>query len=141
MTAKEYLLQVLNLEKKIRRLEWQRADLRAQMYRVGSPANLSERVQTSKTDDTFLRLIARVDRKERQIVKEIDRLIILKDRVIRQIGQLDDERQREVLYERYINLKDGRLQSWEGVAEQLHYTDRQCKRIHGRALQQLQSLL
>lgn len=136
MTAKQYLSKIRLLNDKINRLERQRADLRSLMYGTGSPANMSERVQTSGgTDDKWLKLIARIDEKERGIVAMIDELIDMKESVIIQIERLSipnitqERNYKAILYAHYIEGV-----SLEQIAADMHYSYKWVCKLHGYAL-------
>lgn len=136
MTAKQYLSKIRVLNDKINRLERQRADLRALMYGTGSPANMSERVQTSGgTDDKWLRLIARIEEKERGRVAMIDELIDMKESVIIQIERLtvpnvtQERNYKAILYAHYIEGV-----SLEQIAADMHYSYKWVCKLHGYAL-------
>lgn len=131
MTAKEYLQQIYVCNRRMKRIQETREQLRIDMYSIGSPmGNMSsDRVQTSTTEDKFGRMIARVDKLERDLVKEHGRMLALKDKIIRQIEAMDNEQQRSVLYNRYVLLHD-----WETIAEDMNYTTRRIYQIHGEAL-------
>lgn len=129
MTAKEYLEQVGEIDSIIKRLERERDELRADLYRVGSPANMGERVQSSKSGDTFFRLIAKIDKKDREIQREMVRLVDMKNRIIRQIERLKNEDHRAVLIYRYVMGLH-----WNEIAEQMHYSIRSCHNKRDEAL-------
>ena len=131
MTAKEYLQQIYVCNRRMKRIQETREQLRIDMYSIGSPmGNMSsDRVQTTTSGDKFGRMIARVDKLERDLVKEHGRMLALKDKIIRQIEAMDNEQQRSVLYNRYVLLHD-----WETIAEDMNYTTRRIYQIHGEAL-------
>lgn len=131
MTAKEYLQQIYVCTRRMKRIQETREQLRIDMYSIGSPmGNMSsDRVQTSTSGDKFGRMIARVDKLERDLVREHGRMLALKDKIIRQIEAMDNEQQRSVLYNRYVLLHD-----WETIAEDMNYTTRRIYQIHGEAL-------
>lgn len=131
MTAKEYLQQIYVCNRRMKRIQETREQLRIDMYSIGSPmGNMSsDRVQTSTSGDKFGRMIARVDKLERDLVKEHGRMLALKDKIIRQIEAMNNEQQRSVLYNRYVLLHD-----WETIAEDMNYTTRRIYQIHGEAL-------
>ena len=112
MTANEHLQQVYTIQRKIKRLEDRREDLRADLYSVKSPSDLPEiRVQTSLTGDKMLELVAKVDELERNIIAEIDRLTDKKQEIIAEIEKVPRENYRQLLFERYILFK-----KWEQIA-------------------------
>lgn len=132
MTAKEYLQQVYHISQKIKRLQKRRDDLRNDLYNLGSPTGHmdADKVQSSMMDDKMLRLIARVDELERGIVSETEELIASKQRIIRQIEALDDERYRMILFDRYVM-----MYRWEAIAADMNYRLKWVYALHGKALQ------
>lgn len=131
MTAKEYLQQVFYIDKRIRRLQHRREDIRHDLYSIGSPSGKidADKVQTSTSGDAMLRLIAKVDKIERDIVRELDLLTEEKQRRAEQIEALSDERYRMLLFDRYIL-----LYSWEQVAVEMNYRIKWIYELHGQAL-------
>lgn len=131
MTAKEYLQQIYVCNRRMKRIQETREQLRIDMYSIGSPmGNMSsDRVQTSTSGDKFGRMIARVDKLERDLVKEHGRMLALKDKIIRQIEAMDNEQQRSVLYHRYVL-----CWKWSAIAEDMMLDERWIYRIHGQAL-------
>lgn len=132
MTAKEYLQQVYHMHRKVNRLKARREQLRAEMYSIGSPSGKmdADRVQTSMSGDTMLRLIAKVDSLERDIVYEIDEMLDSQRRIAKEIERIPNERQRDVLHKRYIECK-----RWEQIAVDLDVSVRYVYMVHGDALQ------
>ena len=103
MTAKEHLQQVYAIQRKIKRLEARREDLRADLYSVKSPSDLPEiRVQTSLTGDKMLELVARVDELERSIIDEVKTLTEMKQGIIAEIEKVPNENYKQLLYDRYV---------------------------------------
>ena len=101
MTAKEHLQQVYAIQRKIKRLQDRREDLRADLYSVKSPSDLPEiRVQTSLTGDKMLELVAKVDELERGIIAEIDELTEKKQEIISEIERVPQENDRQLLFDR-----------------------------------------
>lgn len=130
MTAKEYLQQIYRLDRKIKRLEAKREAIRADLYSVKSTTDYNaDRVQTSVEGDTMLRLIAKVDSIERDIIAELNQLISLKDKISRQIESVQNERQKAVLFRRYVL-----CERWEQIAVDLNVSVRYVYMIHGEAL-------
>ena len=132
MTAKEYLRQIYQMNRRVKRLEARREQLRVQMYSLGSPSGKmdADKVQTTLSGDTMLRLIAKVDEAERDIIKEIDRMVDAQKLIAIQIERLPNDKQRDVLHKRYIEFK-----RWEQIAVDMDITVRHVYRIHGDALQ------
>lgn len=132
MTAKEYLQQIYITTKKIERLEQSREQLRADLYSIKSPSGSmsSTVVSSSVSGDKMEKLIAKADCIERDIVKELDRLIKKRDKITRQIEKVPDERYRTILYQRYVQCL-----KWERIADNLNHDLRYVYRLHGDALQ------
>ena len=134
MTVKEaraYLEQIKILKSKIKRLEAKREELRADLYSVKSTTDYNrDKVQTSIEGDTMLNLIAKVDGIERDIIAELERAIVLKNWISKQIEQLPNERQKTILFRRYIL-----GERWEQIAVYLDVSVRYVYKVHGYALQ------
>lgn len=106
-------------------------DLRDCLFAYGrSPSDLtSDRVQTSADPDRLVALISKIDAKEKQIVRRIDALVDLKEKVSGQIQKLQDPRYAELLHSRYVL-----CMKWEEIAVQTHTDLRWVYRLHGQAL-------
>ncbi len=137
MTAKEHLQQVYAIQRKIKRLQDRREDLRADLYSVKSPSDLPEiRVQTSLTGDKMLELVAKVDELERGIIAEIDELTEKKQEIIAEIERVPQENYRQLLFDRYIL-----CQKWEQIALDRDKGVRWIYRLHGKALNTFEKVL
>ena len=132
MTAKEYLKKIYYLDRKIKRLREQRADLEGMLYSVGltSPGFDKERVQTSRRQDKMAELVADVEAKDKEIVQQTRRLIREKEKIIRQIEQLPDQKYVDILFYRYV-----RLCKWEDIARVMSYAETYVRHaLHAEAL-------
>ena len=131
MTAKEYLQQIFYINKKIQRMQRQREDLRNDLFSLKSPTGnmTADKVQSSLTGDAMLRLIAKVDDIERDIVRQLDTLVDAKKHITEQIDALDDERYRTLLFDRYVFFF-----TWEQVAVDMNYRIKWVYELHGNAL-------
>jgi len=137
MTAKEHLQQVYAIQRKIKRLQDRREDLRADLYSVKSPSDLPEiRVQTSLTGDKMLELVAKVDELERGIIAEIDELTEKKQEIISEIEKVPQENYRQLLFDRYIL-----CQKWEQIALDRDKGVRWIYRLHGKALNTFEKVM
>lgn len=137
MTAKEHLQQVYAIQRKIKRLQDRREDLRADLYSVKSPSDLPEiRVQTSLTGDKMLELVAKVDELERGIIAEIDELTEKKQEIIAEIEKVPQENYRQLLFDRYIL-----CQKWEQIALDRDKGVRWIYRLHGKALNTFEKVM
>ena len=131
MTAKEYLQQIYYINKKIQRMQRQREDIRNDLFSLKSPTGnmTADKVQSSMTGDAMLKLIAKVDGIERDIVAELDVLVSKKKHITDQIAALSDERFRTLLFDRYVF-----LYTWEQVAVDMNYRIKWVYELHGNAL-------
>lgn len=76
--------------------------------------------------------IARIDALERKAAKAREKALDLAEEIEAMIDGLDDNTQKSVMTLHYL-----RGYSWVKVGMILHYTDRNVRRIHGRALEEL----
>ena len=129
MTAKEYLQQIYTIRCKIKRLEASRQEIRADLYSIKSPAPDSVRVQTTVSGDKELKLIARVDEIERDLVSEIESLTEKKKAIIEEIEEVPVENYKQLLFDRYVL-----CQKWEKIACDYDKGIRWIYRMHGKAL-------
>lgn len=131
MTAKEYLQQIYRCQCEIKRIEDQMAWIRNEMYGLSSPSGQRDiRVQTSTSGDSMLRLIAKAEEIEHDLSERKDRLMALRLEICDEIEALADERYRNLLYRRYVN-----MWTWEEIAVEMHMVVRHIYRLHGDALQ------
>lgn len=132
LTAKEYLLQVRRKEAIINRLRCDKENLRQILYSLGG-AQDGERVQTSRNNDRFGSIYAKIDEKDCMIARRIDELIDFKVKVSDEISTLSDPKYIEILHRRYV-----RFQSFEQIAVDMGYSYRYVTKMHGYALLEFQ---
>ena len=135
MTTKEYLQEIYKLSRRIKRLQEIRAEIRADLYSVKSAPLSSDKVQSSAGDDRMAKLIAKVDRIERDIVDQIDKLTDRREAICGQIEQVEDERYKTILYDRYVL-----CHKWERIAVDMDLEIRWVYRLHGEALKSFEKL-
>lgn len=131
MTAKEYLMQIYRMNRRLTRLKRRRDEIRASMFSIGSPSGQmdADRVQTSLSGDSMLRAISKLDLLTREIDSEIAELEERKQRILNEIEQLSDERHRTILTDRYVH-----CWRWEAIAADVKHDLRYVYRLHGDAL-------
>lgn len=134
MIAKEYLKQVRNLDKLINAKISELDELEKQITSLHS-VTLGDKVQSSSSGDSLQRTIDKIIDMRAEINGEIDRLVDLKAVIRNQLNSLNDNRYIAVMVEYYINGK-----TFEKIAENMHYSNRQIIRIHGNALQKFREL-
>ncbi len=128
MTAKEYLLQVRKKEAVIARLKFDKENLREILCSIGGTGE-GERVQSSRNNDRFGSVFARIDEKDCLIAEKLEELVEFKVRVSDEISTLSDARYIEILHKRYI-----RFMSFEQIAVDMGYSYRYVTKMHGYAL-------
>lgn len=127
MTPKEYLQRVRRLDvrvdQKVTELELMKK------YPINASAWGEEKVQTSPSQDGVYLLVARIMEAQEEVNREIDNLIDLRQKVIREIQSLQNVVYEQILYKRYIEYKD--LQE---IAKEMNYSYDRLKHLHGMAL-------
>ena len=131
MTAKEYLQQAYRIDRKIKldteKLVATRSALYGKTARYDSDG--SKPVPCGNgTESAVLRVM---DLEER-LTKEIDELTEKRREIECAVGAVPDEVQREVLTRRYLL-----YQKWEVIAEEMCYSERHIRRLHGYALKNM----
>ena len=132
MTTKEYLQQIYKLNRKVHRLQLQRDTLKASMYEVESSAGKldGDWIKGAGADDPMVRAITRLHEAETDMAGEITTLVNTMEHIADQIEQLEDERYKTILHERYVC-----CYKWQDIAEHMHTDLRYVYRLHGHALQ------
>lgn len=133
-TAKAYLARIRQTDRTIRRLCDARFSLRSSLYSIGAP--LSGMPGGRGDPDRTGRTIARLDELERRIDAYVDELVARKAEAFDRIRLLPELSEQDVLIARYIQLK-----SWQAIACEMHYDERQVYRLHGRALQSFDAVM
>lgn len=126
---KEYLRQLRTLTIKTYQKMDELDSLKAAAENVSAGIG-SERVQTSPKD-RMPDDISRIVDLESEIQKDIQELLILKNKIINEIQGLSNPVYIEILYKRYVEYKQ-----FEEIAIEINYSYRQVLRIHGFALQE-----
>ena len=130
MMAKEYLRQIGVLDAKINRRLKQVEELKA-LATSGGSMTPKERVQSSPSGDKTANYIIKWINIEHEVTRMIDELVDLKNQIIGEIHQLDDERYIRILEMRYID-----QETFEQIAVTMHMDIRHIFRLHGYALQE-----
>lgn len=132
MWAKEYLSRIKTQEAKISNLKNEIEYLKGLLTSLGS-AGEGERVQASRNIDKFGSFFAKIDEKERQVIDELDSLLVFRLTVTTEINKLKDSRFIDVLYKRYVKLLD-----FEQIADEMCYNLRYIHKLHGQALMEFE---
>ena len=133
MTAKEYLQQAFRIAREIRvrisELEAMRSALHGRGVRYdgsgGEPA-----------DNTLEKALCRVIDRERELDREIFRLVEKKSEISDVINRVSDVRLRELLIRRYLG-----FEKWEIISAEMHTDLRWLFRLHDRALRSIAKLI
>lgn len=128
MTAKQYLLQLPKLELTIKLLEAEIEERRTRLTSTAAP-KLGDKVQSSPDGDAFATAIAILADKDLQRRELIFTYEDMRDKIVEQILELEDEAQCRVLYDRYVKRK-----RWDLIAEEMHFSIQRIFQIHGNAL-------
>jgi len=127
--AKVYL-QSYNLAKvRLRAVTMELADRYYDAARVGSAAMDADRVTSSPSGDGLMNATIRLIEVEDNLNRQRDMLQSLMRGVLETINSLSDDRYKTLLYMRYI-----RCMPWSMIRREMHYEERWCYEIHGRAL-------
>lgn len=129
MTAKQYLRQLSRIQQNIRILTEEIVMRRAKLTSITVTPS-GDRVQVSTSGDRFADMMAALADKELQQESLIYEYQAMRDKIVDQILELENEIYSHVLYARYV--QEWR---WDVIANEMHYSREYICRIHGRALQ------
>lgn len=134
MTTKEYLSQLINLERLIeaKRLECERLD--AMSKKVSS--TLSDcKVDTSRDNDKTAVIVIQVIELKKDIREQMKIYLELQEKISKEIDAIEDMRYRSLLIMRYITgLKFGE------ISEKMNYGTRWVLMLHREALKEFDRL-
>lgn len=136
MNAKEYLSKAGRLDAQIksdlRELDHWR-DLSASI----SGCNFAPHYNPGRNiDPPFVRCVEKITDLEVKIQEEINLLILMKAEMLEKIHSLENADYQSVLELRYL-----RFQTWEHIADELHYSIRWIYKLHGKALRELEGMM
>ena len=132
MTAQEYLGQVKQKIIAIRNINSGINNLREVLFSLGGTGT-GERVQTSRDNDKFGSIYAKIDEKERIMDEKSKELIEFTTKVDSEICSMENPqymRYVELLHRRYIQ-----NESWDVISVDMKYSPKYVIQLHGRALQ------
>lgn len=128
MKAKNYLLEIRKLDRKIDNKQIQLDSLKALTTSI-TPTLKEINVQSNGSQDRLGDTMAKIIDLQREINDKIDEYVNRKLEAIRLINKLEDDISINILIQRYINYK-----SWDEIAESLSYTRQGVIKKHGKAL-------
>ena len=142
MRAKEYLMQVRMLDRKIEHRREELERLKERATSVGSAMSDGGRVQTSPTADGRTRIVDMYIDMEREIEDMLLELCERRDEIIGTIHQLKDRRYVEVLYLKYVRyMRLEEIACRMKKANGLPYSYMHIADLHGKALRAVEEIL
>lgn len=135
MQVKEYLELVTAHKNIIRNLENSIKDLNDMLYSYSLGGSIfNTKVQTSRTNDKMGELVAKIDDRQRELQKELDKYLDFRTKVENEINALEDSTGSRVLYNRYI-----RSMMWEDIANDMIFSVRMVHNYHKKALKEFEN--
>ena len=128
MTAKEYLNQARHLDKLINAKVRCIAGYKKDIGILQSP-KLVDKVQHSSDNASSVRIVEKIVDLEKELDNDIDKLVDLKREIISKIDALQDNLQKTILIDYYINTK-----TFEDIAYDEGYSKRQIIRIYNKSI-------
>ena len=133
MQAKEFLNKIRHIDMMIDCKCSQIKGLRDRLTSISCP--MGEKVQSTKDPDKFTDPVSKIIELEQEINEDIDNLVELKCEARKSIEQLNDDREKLVLYKRYFENK-----TFEQISVEMNYSWRRIHQFHSDALMQLEML-
>lgn len=138
--AKTYLRSIRSEQREIRVL----TEMRENVYLSLLPPAIrydKDKVQVSPEDMVSERM-ARVCELDKEIDKRLAILDLHRAEAFRKIQEIENDNGRTVLLLYYLQTKkDGKSYKWSDVAKDMSYSEENVKKIHGRALQELNKIM
>lgn len=131
MTAKDWLRRGWQIDQEINSLLRTKQETRDRLTSVTAGYD-GESVQGTRDPHKYDRL-AELDEK---IDQRIDQLVAVKQEIMDAIAQVEDNRYRTLLTERYMEFR-----TWEQIAVDMNYTWRWTMKIHGQALLAIEPII
>lgn len=128
MKAKIYLQEIRKLDRKINNKQIELESLRALVTSI-TPTLKEVNVQSNGSQDRLGDTMVKIIDLQNEINEQIDKYVDRKLEAIRLINKLEDDVSANILIRRYIN-----YESWETIADALHYTRQGIHKKHGQAL-------
>lgn len=134
MKAKNYLLEIRKLDRKINNKQIELDSLRALVTSI-TPTLKEINVQSNGSQDRLGETMVKIIDLQHEINNKIDEYVDRKLEAIRLINKLEDDISINILIQRYINYK-----SWDEIAVSLSYTRQGIIKKHGKALLDFEKL-
>ncbi len=130
MNAQKYLQQIKLLDSKIKQKEEQIEYLKEAASSAGAIRYDKDKVQVSMTDSKLESLVIQYMQLEQEVQEQKLHLEQVRDKIICQIHNLQDDRYVNVLFKRYVEIK-----SYELIAVEMNYSFDYVKELHRDALE------
>ena len=128
MNSREYLSQIRKLKTRIDILAREIEEL--DTIGVGGIDYAKDRVQVSPSSGAaFERNVDMIADKEQHLKELLAELVETRERIVRQITAMEDDRYMNVLYKHYVELKS----IWQ-IAYEMHYSYNHIIKLHAQAL-------
>ena len=124
-----YLRQIKDGESAAGRLEDRLATINAEMAGIKGLTYDKEAVHSIPISDRLTELMIKYEDTAEELWALKEELLERRTTICEEIEQLEDERQRQVLYYLYV-----KHMSWDEVAKTMGYSRRWVEHIHGHAL-------
>lgn len=138
MNAKEYLMQVKQLNNKIKYIELEIEQIREDISLTS--INLDGMPHSTKTSDPTgekaVRLIEKITKYESRLMDAKARYWSKRCEVVETISKVSDPVLNELLYLRYVQ-----FETFEGIAYKMSYSYVHTVRLHGKALEEVKKLI
>ena len=140
MTAKEYLMQIHNLDTRIKNIDDEIKDLRNEIITVRSSwpdGQVHGSDTTSPVEEAVVALVDGIKKLETEQLMLRSELWSTRNQIIQTIGQVTRPEHNRLLYLRYVQGK-----MWEEIAVEMHYTYQWVAGpLHSNALNEVQQIL
>nr|DAL88895.1 MAG TPA: Protein of unknown function (DUF1492) [Caudoviricetes sp.] len=135
MKAKEYLLQIETLQTKIEQKRQRAKEYRELALTSGGFDYSKERVQTSNHGGQIENPVIRYISLEQEISEDVLNLQQIKDKITREIHNINNADFIKMLYKRYVE-----CESLWSIAKDMGYSYDRIRHIHGEALKEFEKI-
>lgn len=133
MDAKEYFSRTYHMKERIRDKEERIKELRELSMSIGSIDYSRERVQASGGKDApYIKTVMQVAQLEEQLREDRNRLLEYTIEANGVIDRIENNDYALVISKRYIF-----GEKWEQIGREMGYSERQVRRIHDRAMEDI----
>lgn len=133
--AKEYLQQVRKAQLHISSLQEEIETMKELAVSIGA-MNQDEKVLSSVSQDKMADIICKIEDRMTELKDKVTEYIKLRTEVMATISKVDNDDYQQILYKRYCQMK-----KWEEIALEMNYTWRWVVKLHGRALNEIGTII